>query len=80
MPTGDDLRVILRPLRAEKLSKGGPTTVVQCYEQWKADYLRRKNRGVDITKVKERELQGYNYARTYSQVVQAIEGFRAGAT
>lgn len=69
-PTAADLRAILRPLRTEKMAKGGPLTVAQCNENWKQDDLRRKNRGVDISKVKERDLQGYNYARTYSQVAQ----------
>jgi hypothetical protein len=46
----------------------------------KQNYLRRKNRDVDITRVKEQELQGYNYAQSHSQVVQASEGFRPEAT
>jgi len=80
VPTGVDLRLILRPLRTEKLLGSGPVPVRETYEAWKAEYLRRKNRGVDLEKVKETKLQGYNYARIYTQVVTAIETFKPGAT
>jgi hypothetical protein len=32
LPTGEDLRAFLQPLRTEKLARGGPMTVVHCYK------------------------------------------------
>lgn len=46
LPTGADLRMILRPLRAQKmLNIGAASTVRQVYEVWKSNYLKKKNRG-----------------------------------
>jgi integrase len=80
LPTGSDLRLILRPLREQKMQQGGPPEVRQVYEEWKAAYLKRKNRGVDISELDEKQLMGYNYARIFAQVVTALEDFKPGIT
>lgn len=70
VPTGADLRRLIRPAREGKKEQAIPVKVRQVLEAWAEKYVARKSVGG--------EKRGVNYSRQVKQVISHMDTFREG--